>query len=234
MAQGSTLGIVGESGGGKSTLLKAICRFVPIKSGRIFIDDVAVSSLSPKAFFPYRKKIQMIPQDFYDIFNPKMSVEEILREPLEIHFRNLTEKEKNMQIGTLLTSVELDYSLRQRLPAELSGGQRQRLSIARGLAVNPELLICDEIISACDLFSQKQILSLLTRLNKKKKIAMLFISHNIAAVANFCREIIVMYHGEFVEYGTAEEICTAPRHPYTQLLIDVVSHAAEQKACIAL
>jgi ABC-type oligopeptide transport system ATPase subunit len=107
---------------------------------------------------------------------------------------------------------------------ELSGGQRQRLSIARGLAVNPELLMCDEIISACDLFSQKQILSLLTSLNRTRQIAILFVSHNIAAVSHICHDIIVMRNGRLMEWGTAAEICTASKHPYTQLLVNAIPH----------
>ncbi|MDR2200859.1 MAG: ATP-binding cassette domain-containing protein [Puniceicoccales bacterium] len=224
LAKGEALGIVGESGGGKSTLLKAICKFVPIRSGHIFIDGVDVTHFSQKEFSPFRKKIQMIPQDFCSTLDPRMSVEKILAEPLDIHFPHLTAREKFLRIGELLDSVEMDDSLLHRLPRELSGGQRQRLSIARGLAVNPELLMCDEIISACDLFSQKQILSLLTSLNRKKQIALLFVSHNIAAVSHICRDIIVMRDGKLLEWGTASEICTASKHPYTKLLVNAIPH----------
>jgi ABC-type glutathione transport system ATPase component len=226
LPKGSILGIVGESGGGKSTVLRAICKFIPVKRGRIFIGGVDVTPLSPKQFFPFRKKIQIIPQDFCDTFNPRMSVERILAEPLGIHFPLLTAQEKRARIIDLLESVEMDVSLLDRLPTELSGGQRQRLSIARGLAVNPEVLICDEIVSGCDLFVQKQILALLTALNREKKIAILFVSHNIAVVAHFCHDIIVMRGGIVVELGSPAEICTSPKHTYTQLLIDSVPRVA--------
>ncbi|MDR0590887.1 MAG: ATP-binding cassette domain-containing protein [Puniceicoccales bacterium] len=222
LQKGSILGIVGESGGGKSTVLRAICKFIPVKRGHIFIGGVDVTPLSPKQFFPFRKKIQIIPQDFCDTFDPRMSVGKILAEPLAIHFPLLAAREKRARIIDLLESVEMDVSLLDRLPTELSGGQRQRLSIARGLAVNPEVLLCDEIVSGCDLFVQKQILALLTALNREKKIAILFVSHNIAVVAHFCHDIIVMREGIVVESGSSAEICTSPKHTYTRLLIDSV------------
>jgi peptide/nickel transport system ATP-binding protein/oligopeptide transport system ATP-binding protein len=232
LEKGKILGIVGESGGGKSTLLRAICKFVPIRRGRVLIDDIDVTEFSRGEFFPFRKKVQMIAQDFCDIFNPKMSVAKILAEPLEIHFPYLTAKEKEAQIIQLLESVEMENTLLRRLPMELSGGQRQRLSIARGLAVNPELLICDEIVSACDLFIQKQILALLTTLNRERGIAVLFVSHNIAVVANFCHDIIVMRNGRLLELGTPMEICMTPKHSYTQLLIDSVPCMAREKSVV--
>jgi peptide/nickel transport system ATP-binding protein/oligopeptide transport system ATP-binding protein len=234
LQKGSILGIVGESGGGKSTILKAICKFTPVKRGHIFIDGIDVTPLSPKQFFPFRKKIQIIPQDFCDTFNPRMSVGKILAEPIGIHFPFLTAREKRARIIDLLESVEMDVSLFDRLPAELSGGQRQRLSIARSLAVNPEVLICDEIVSGCDLFVQKQILALLTALNREKKIAILFASHNIAVVAHFCHDIIVMRGGMVVELGTPAEICMSPKHTYTQLLIDSVPRVALLSEKIAM
>ncbi|MDR3317763.1 MAG: dipeptide/oligopeptide/nickel ABC transporter ATP-binding protein [Puniceicoccales bacterium] len=220
--KGEILGVLGESGSGKSSLLKAICRFIPIQKGRIFIDEIDVTSFSNKKFFPYRKKIQLIPQDFCDIFNPKMTVKRILTEPLDVHFPYLTSRKKETRIIELLESVELDRSLLERFPSQLSGGQRQRLSIARGLAVEPELLMCDEIISASDLYTQKQILLLLQNLNRKKNIAILFVSHNIAVVSHLCHNIIVMRKGKVLDSGTPYEICKTPKSLYVQLLLDSV------------
>ncbi|MDR1434816.1 MAG: ATP-binding cassette domain-containing protein [Puniceicoccales bacterium] len=229
LPRGRILGIVGESGSGKSTLLKAIVKFIPIQKGNMIIDDSDVTFISQKEFFPYRRKIQIIPQDFCDTFNPKMSVAEILAEPLDIHFPRLSAKEKNARIVELLESVGLEDALLRRLPSELSGGQRQRLSIARGLAVNPEILICDEIVNACDLYTQKQILSLLTALSREKNIAILFVSHNIAVVAHFCHEILIVRHGRILETGTPYGVCSNPRHPYTQLLIDSIPQIEGEK-----
>jgi peptide/nickel transport system ATP-binding protein len=158
-----------------------------------------------------------------------MSVAHILAEPLNIYFPPLSSKEKNVRIVELLESVGLGDSLLGRLPSQLSGGQRQRLSIARGLAVNPEVLICDEIVSACDLYTQRQILSLLLSLNREKNIAILFVSHNIATVARLCHELIVMHKGRILELGTPHGVCTDPKHLYTQLLIDAIPTIEKEK-----
>ncbi|MDE6576130.1 MAG: ATP-binding cassette domain-containing protein [Opitutales bacterium] len=223
LKRGEVLGIVGESGSGKSTLIKAIGHFVPATSGKIISDGKEVQALNDRQFFPYRRRLQIIPQNFSDALDPTMSVEAILREPLKIHFR-LTAKETALRIGALLESVELDSSLLHRYPVQLSGGQRQRISIARGLAVSPEVLICDEMTSACDVLVQKRILSLLDNLRHKHNMAILWIAHNIAVVAHFCDTMIVMRHGRFLELGEPQAICQNPVHPYTRLLVDAVPH----------
>ncbi|MDR1591147.1 MAG: dipeptide/oligopeptide/nickel ABC transporter ATP-binding protein [Puniceicoccales bacterium] len=219
---GKIMGIVGESGSGKSSLLRAICKFAPVESGRVFIENVNVTNFSEKEFFPYRKKIQMIPQDFCDTFNPKMTVEKILEEPLEIHFPDLNSKEKKMRVLELLESVELDEVLIGRFPSQLSGGQRQRISIARALAVNPKILICDEIVSACDLYTQKQILLLLRKLNQIKRLTMLFVSHNIAVVSYLCHDIAIMCQGKILELGPSEKLCGVSSNSYMRSLIDAI------------
>jgi ABC-type glutathione transport system ATPase component len=221
LERGTIAGIVGESGSGKSSLLKAICKFVPIQDGRIFVEAVDVTELSGKDFFPYRRKVQMIPQDFCDVFNPKMTVKKILAEPLEIHFPNLSSEEKEMHILESLKSVELDDTLIGRLPSQLSGGQRQRISIARALVVNPSILICDEIVSACDLYTQKQILLLLRELNRTKNLTVLFVSHNIAAIVYLCHSIAVMHQGRFLRIGSLEGLFAA-RDSYMQSLAEAV------------
>ncbi|MDR2812690.1 MAG: dipeptide/oligopeptide/nickel ABC transporter ATP-binding protein [Puniceicoccales bacterium] len=222
LERGKIMGIIGQSGSGKSSLLKALCKFIPIQEGRIFIEEIDVTKLSSKEFFPYRKKIQMIPQDFCDIFNPKMTVEKILAEPLKVHFPDLSSQERAMRILELLKSVELDHTLIERLPSQLSGGQRQRISIARALAVNPKILICDEIVSACDLYTQKQILLLLQKLNRTKNLTMLFVSHNIAVVAYLCHDIAVMRQGRILEVGPPERLCWGFSNGYTQSLVDAI------------
>lgn len=219
MQNGSTMGIVGESGSGKSSLIKSICKLVPISSGEIWIDGQEISQLSQKKFLPFRKKIQMVAQDFCETFNPKMKVEEILSEPIDIHFPNMSHLEKRNKIVSLLESVDLNSQYLSRYPQELSGGQRQRLSIARALSVEPELLICDEIVSACDMRTQKQILSLLKKLNQERGISILFISHNIAVITYLCQEIIVMKNGKIIEQGTTISVCKNPSQAYTQLLL---------------
>ena len=219
---GEIVGIVGESGSGKSTLMKAICKLIPIKAGTLTIDGTDVTNFSNRKFLPYRKKIQIISQDFSETFNPHMNVFQILSEPLDIHFKYLSRNEKDWKIKTLLTNVGLSHELISRFPNELSGGQRQRLSIARGLAVDPELLICDEIVSACDVCTQKQILDLLLLLNKTKNISILFISHNIAVIAYLCQKIIVMKDGRIVETGDTKSVCNNPQTEYCKLLMSAV------------
>lgn len=221
LERGGILGIVGESGSGKSTLMKAIGHvIVPVK-GKIIFDGQELSRFNSRQFFPYRRRIQVIPQDFFEVFDPLMTVRAILEEPLKIHFKGITH-ERDKKIRELLSAVELDCTLLERLPSQLSGGQRQRLSIARGLAVGPELLICDEITSACDVFSQKQVITLLQKLNQERNVAILLISHNIAVVAHFCPQCIVMHDGKIVEQGSTRDLCCHPQHPYTQLLLDAV------------
>jgi ABC-type glutathione transport system ATPase component len=222
LERGTIAGIVGENGSGKSSLLKALCRFIPIQGGRIFIEAVDVTELAGKDFFPYRRKVQMIPQDFCDIFNPKMTVKKILAEPLDVHFPDLNAEEKEARILELLKSVELDDTLIGRLPSQLSGGQRQRISIARALAVNPSILICDEILSACDLYTQKQILLLLQELNRTKNLTILFVSHNMAAMAYLCHSIVVMRQGKFIAVGNLDRFFSA-EDSYIQSLVDAVS-----------
>lgn len=223
LKRGEILGIVGESGSGKSTIMKAIAHFTPITSGKIFLDGQEVQNLSNRRFFPFRRKIQMIPQNFSDALDPSMTVERILKEPLRVHF-HLTPRETASKIATLLEAVELDISLLNRYPAQLSGGQRQRISIARALAVSPEMLICDEMTSACDVFVQKKILSLLENLRCQRNMAILWIAHNIAVVAHVCDTMIVMRQGRFLELGDPQAICQNPAHPYTRLLVDAIPH----------
>ncbi|MDR0351701.1 MAG: ATP-binding cassette domain-containing protein [Puniceicoccales bacterium] len=219
---GESLGIVGESGSGKSTLINAIAKLVPVESGMIFINEENVTHMSWQSFKPYRKLIQIVFQDFCNTLNPHMTVGEILLEPLDIRFKHAPKSWKISKAKSLLDIVLLSTSLISRYPDQLSGGQRQRVSIARTLAMEPKLLICDEIVSALDVSVQAQILHLLKALNKEKGIAILFISHDIAVTEYLCDNMMVMKDGRILEYGPSKMICTCPQHPYTEELISSV------------
>ena len=219
---GSTLGVVGESGSGKTTLGRAIVKLTPIDSGSIYFEGKCISNLNGAEFLPYRKKIQMIFQDPFGALNPRMTVKEILQEPLDIHFGVLSEAEKRKRILELLEQVKLPQTCLERYPHSFSGGQRQRISIARALAVNPQLLICDEPVSALDVSIQAQIVNLLKDLQKEFGLTYLFISHDMAIVHYISDTVAVMHNGRVVEYGEVNEVYTHPKNEYTRLLLDSV------------
>jgi peptide/nickel transport system ATP-binding protein/oligopeptide transport system ATP-binding protein len=171
---------------------------------------------------PYRKKIQMIFQDPYNSLNPRMTVASILAEPLEIHFPNQSARERRERSSALLALVGLESSHLDRYPHEFSGGQRQRIGIARALAVEPELLICDEPVSALDVSVQAQIVNLLQDLQQKLNLTYLFISHDLAVVEHFCSHLLVLQNGKLVETGDTKEVLQNPQNPYTQRLLAAV------------
>ncbi|MFD3163439.1 ATP-binding cassette domain-containing protein [Herpetosiphon sp. NSE202] len=218
---GETLGIVGESGSGKSTLSRCIIRLYDPEKGRIFFDGVDFTSLSPKALRTKRRNIQMIFQDPLASLNPMMTVHSAIEDPMLIHNVG-SARERTKRVHELLELVGLDIGAANAFPFEFSGGQQQRIGIARALALNPKLLICDEAVSALDVSIQAQILRLLQDLQKQLGLAYLFISHNLAVVEHMSDQIAVMYHGKVVEYNTAEEIFRAPKQEYTRNLIDSV------------
>ncbi len=220
--RGEIAGLVGESGSGKTTTGRAIIRLAPISSGKIFYDGKEVSLLSNNDFLPMRKKVQMIFQDPFNSLNPRMTIQKIISEPLDIHFKNMTTSDKRERIAHLLEKVGLSPDFMKRYPHEFSGGQRQRIGIARALAVEPEFLICDEPVSALDVSVQAQIINLLEQLRQELGIAMLFVAHDIAVVEYLSDRIFVMTNGKIVEQGDAEEICSNPKHPYTKKLIAAV------------
>jgi ABC-type oligopeptide transport system ATPase subunit len=222
VGRGQTVALVGESGSGKTTTGRAILKLAPVCAGKIFFDGTEVSALTAREFFPWRKRAQMIFQDPWHSLNPCHTVGRILAEPLETHFPEIDAAGRRARVAELLRRVGLPREAATRYPHELSGGQRQRVGIARAIAVEPELVICDEPVSALDVSSQAQIVRLLETLREESGFSYLFISHDLALVEQISRHVLVMRHGEIVEQGAPEELYTRPRHAYTRELLDAV------------
>ena len=221
LAQGETLGLVGESGCGKSTLGRSILRLIEPSSGDIVLNGVNISKISPNAMRPYRKEMQIIFQDPYASLNPRMTVGEIVREPIEI-FSSGKEKDVKEQIILLLKRVGLDESSYNRYPHEFSGGQRQRISIARALSVSPKLVVCDEPVSALDVSVRSQVLNLMRSLQNEHKLSYLFISHDLSVIRHVSDRIAVMYLGQIVELADRDQIYENSKHPYTRALLSAI------------
>jgi oligopeptide/dipeptide ABC transporter ATP-binding protein len=222
--RGEILGLVGETGCGKSTLARAVTRLVPVTRGSIRFDGVDITDADGRAIRRLRRRIRIVLQDPYGSLNPRMAVGTIVSQPLRIH-RTHGRREQRRRVDEVLELVGLPPSLRDRHPHELSGGQRQRVAIARALAPDPELLVLDEPVSALDVSIQAQILLLLRRLQGDLGISSLFISHDLAVVRHVAQRIGVMYLGTIVETGERDEVFTNPRHPYTRALLDAVPEA---------
>lgn len=219
--QGETVGLVGESGCGKSTTGYSIMRLYRPTSGNIIYDGVDIAEMSAKEVWPYRKKMQMIFQDPYASLNPRMTVSDIIGEPLDIY--HLCEgKERQERIYDLLNTVGLGKEHASRYPHEFSGGQRQRVGIARALAVNPEFVVCDEPISALDVSIQAQVVNMLEYLQTSLGLTYLFIAHDLSMVRHISRKVGVMYLGSLVELAETEELYEHTLHPYTKALISAV------------
>jgi oligopeptide/dipeptide ABC transporter ATP-binding protein len=220
--QGETLGLVGESGSGKTTIGRAIVRVNDPHEGSILLDGDELVGLSPKEMRPLRRKVQMVFQDPYSSLDPRQTVRQILVEPLVTHNLPLTNAQGEDRVAELLNLVGLDPAFASRYPHQFSGGQRQRIGIARALAVEPDLIICDEPISALDVSIQAQVVNLLESLKKRLGIAYLFIAHDLAVVRHISDRVAVMYLGGIVELTTSTELYENPRHPYTRALLSAV------------
>ncbi len=216
--KGETLGLVGESGCGKSTIARLITRLIEPTFGDIYFQGTNLASLKPEEMRQMRRHIQMIFQDPFTSLNPRKKIETIIGMPLEIHYQ-IRGREKRQRVLQLLEKVGMGADHVDRYPHEFSGGQRQRLAIARALALNPDLVICDEPVSALDVSIQAQILNLFLQLQQELNLTYLFISHDLAVVKHISNEVAVMYAGKIVEFASTEEIFDSSLHPYTRALI---------------
>lgn len=219
--RGETVGLVGESGSGKTTVGKLILGSYKLTSGSIFFHHIDMSKASPKDVISIRRKMGVIFQDPMSSLDPRMSVYEIVSEPLTINTK-LSKEEKKKVVRDLLETVGLRSADSEKFPQQFSGGQRQRIAIARAVALSPELVIADEAVSALDVSVQAKIISLLTSLQKEKNLAMLFISHDLSVVKYLSHKAAVMYLGKILEYGPTKEIFSNPLHPYTIALLSSV------------
>jgi len=230
LAVGETLGLVGESGCGKSTLGKAIMKLVPIASGEIVVDGVDIAPLGREQLVEMRRKVQMIFQDPYGSLNPRSTVGRSVAQPLVI--AGWKPDATNQRVETLLRWVGLPSDAKQRYPHEFSGGQRQRIGIARALALNPKLIICDEPVSALDVSVRAQVINLLEDLKSQFGVSYLFISHDLSVVEHIADRVAVMYLGTLVEVGARDQIWRNPQHPYTKALL-AAAPIADPKAARA-
>jgi oligopeptide transport system ATP-binding protein len=220
--RGETLGLVGESGCGKTTTGHAVLRLVDLTGGQIWFEGTEISGYSGTRMRPLRRQMQMIYQDPFSSLDPRMTVQDIVGEPLAIHRMSHNKKDYQTQVSDLLELVGLNPLMGNRYPHEFSGGQRQRIGVARSLAVRPSLIVCDEPVSALDVSIQAQIINLLEDLQEKFELTYLFIAHDLAVVRHISDRIAVMYLGNIVEIADRLELYRNPLHPYTRALLSAV------------
>jgi len=218
--RGETVALVGESGSGKSTIAKALVRLIPVRAGLIRFEEREISLLGRNAFRPFRKRIQLVFQDPWHALNPRLTAGQLIREGLLLHFPELDSRQLGQRVEDLLEAVHLSPDLVTRYPAQLSGGQRQRLLLARALAVEPDLLICDEPVSALDVSIQAQLLNLLEELKAARGLTLLFISHDLAVVQKVADRVLVLRNGHGVEWKSSRDLFRNPEHPYTRTLLE--------------
>ena len=220
--EGETVGLVGESGCGKTTLGRTILRLIEPTAGEIWFEGQNITKLDGPQLKPFRRKAQMIFQDPYGSLNPRMTVGNIIGEALRVHKLCANRHEEHDRVAELLSAVGLETDHVRRYPHEFSGGQRQRIGIARALAVEPKFIVCDEPVSSLDVSVQAQIINLLSDLQEKFKLTYLFIAHDLAVVEHVSDRVLVMYYGKIVEEATAEAIYGNPQHEYTRTLLAAV------------
>jgi len=218
---GETVGLIGESGSGKTTTGKAIMGLAPITSGSIFFDGEDITRYIGKNRSDYRRHVQMIFQDAYSSMNPRKRVLDILSEPLK-NFEKLSTAEMRKRVDEMLSIVGMPPQAALKYPFEFSGGQRQRLGVARAIALRPKLIVADEPVSALDLSVQAQVLNFMKEVQEQMKLAFLFISHDLGVVKHMCETLAIMHNSRFVEYGSREDIYKDPRHIYTRRLVTAI------------
>lgn len=219
--KGETLGLVGESGCGKSTLGRTILKLIPMTSGQVIYNGEDIASYDKKQMWEMRKKMQIIFQDPYSSLNPRMTVYDLVSAPLEVYGIGNAEERKEAVIS-ILNDVGLDKQYLNRFPHEFSGGQRQRIGIARALILNPEFVVCDEAVSALDVSVRAQVLNLMKKMQEKKNLTYLFISHDLSVVRHVSDRVAVMYLGSVVEIADKKDLYGEPLHPYTKALLSAI------------
>ncbi|TMF71559.1 MAG: ATP-binding cassette domain-containing protein [Chloroflexi bacterium] len=219
--QGETLGLVGESGCGKSTLGRLVMQLIPVTSGKVFLDGVELTSLHGERLRQQRRQMQIIFQDPFASLDPRMTIGDIIAEPL-VNFGVMRGRKLRDRVQELLRVVGLNPNFNNRYPHEFSGGQRQRIGIARALALNPKLIVCDEAISALDVSIQAQVVNLLEDLQREFNLTYLFIAHDLSVVRHISDRVMVMYLGKIVEIANSTETYTNPKHPYTKALLSAI------------
>ncbi|MGD9599863.1 MAG: ATP-binding cassette domain-containing protein [Steroidobacteraceae bacterium] len=222
VAAGDTLGICGESGSGKSTLVRALLGLLPASRGTVRWHGRALADFGDADWARLRRSAQLVFQDPFASLDPRMRIAAILAEPLEVHRRDLDRAARQARAAAQLARVGLDANVLARHPHQLSGGQCQRVAIARAMILEPEVLVCDEPVSALDVSIQAQIVGLLAALQREAGTTLIFVSHNLAVVRRLCRRVLVMHGGRIVEEGAARDVFSAPRHEYTRRLLAAV------------
>ncbi|MBE0614941.1 MAG: ABC transporter ATP-binding protein [Burkholderiales bacterium] len=222
IARGETLGLVGESGCGKTTTGRCILHLEKPTSGEIIFEGQNLTNLDRKALNEKRERMQVIFQDPYSSLNPRMKVGDIIGEPMKVHGIHPDRNKRDQRVAELLSVCGLNPKFMDRYPHEMSGGQRQRVGIARALSLNPDFIVCDEAVSALDVSIQAQVINLLENLREQFNLSYLFIAHDLSVVRHLCHRVAVMYLGRMVELADSDELFSNPLHPYTQALLEAV------------